>query len=177
MQGILALEQHTASQRQGAVKPGVEDRAAIDLSVQAQDAAFALNLTGRLDTETGRIAMSRDDLETGFGGFLLTHRHSKDGTVIFGEEKLVTSLSAHLVINLFLLEAIGHQYFLDCVNSQEVAANVGGSPTKMLGHSGYYQKYDDESYSFVFGLKDRVCMVYVSDYDAFNDIKVVSEDL
>ena len=63
------------------------------------------------------------------------------------------------------------------INSQEVAANVGGSPTKMLGHSGYYQKYDDESYSFVFGLKDRVCMVYVSDYDAFNDIKVVSEDL
>ena len=68
--------------------------------------------------------MSRDDLETGFGGFLLTHRHSKDGTVIFGEEKLVTSLSAHLVINLFLLEAIGHQYFLDCVNSQEVAGAV-----------------------------------------------------
>lgn len=62
------------------------------------------------------------------------------------------------------------------INSQEVAANVGGSPTKMLGYSGYYQKYDNESYSFVFGLKDKVCMVYVSDYDAFNDIKVVRED-
>ena len=62
------------------------------------------------------------------------------------------------------------------INSKEVAANVGGSPTKMLGYSGYYQKYDNESYSFVFGLKDKVCMVYVSDYDAFNDIKVISED-
>lgn len=62
------------------------------------------------------------------------------------------------------------------INSQEVAAKVGGLPTKMLGYSGYYQKYDNESYSFVFGLKDKVCMVYVSDYDAFNDIKVISED-
>ena len=32
------------------------------------------------------------------------------------------------------------------INSQKVAAEVGGSPTKMLGHSGYYQKYDNESY-------------------------------
>lgn len=62
------------------------------------------------------------------------------------------------------------------INSQEVAANVGGSPTKMLGYSGYYQKYDNESYSFVFGLKDKVCMVYVSDYDAFDEIKVIGED-
>ena len=62
------------------------------------------------------------------------------------------------------------------INSQEVAATVGGSPTKMLGYSGYYQKYDNESYSFVFGLKDKVCMVYVSDYDAFKDIKVIDEN-
>lgn len=62
------------------------------------------------------------------------------------------------------------------INSQEVASTVGGSPTKMLGYSGYYQKYDNEGYSFVFGMKDKVCMVYVSDYDAFNDIKVVSEE-
>ena len=62
------------------------------------------------------------------------------------------------------------------INSKEVAAGVGGSPTKMLGYDGYYQKYDDESYSFVFGMKDKVCMIYVSDYDAFNDIKVIEED-
>ncbi len=59
------------------------------------------------------------------------------------------------------------------IDSQKVAAEVGGSPTKMLGYSGYYQKYDNEGYSFVFGMKDKVCMVYVSDYDAFNDIKVL----
>ena len=62
------------------------------------------------------------------------------------------------------------------INGDEVASQVGGSPTKMLGYSGYYQKYDDESYSFVFGMKDKVCMVYASDYDAFDDIKVVGED-
>lgn len=62
------------------------------------------------------------------------------------------------------------------INSTEVAANVGGSPTKMLGYDGYYQKYDDESYSFVFPMKDKVCMVYVSDHDAFDDIKVLGED-
>ena len=61
------------------------------------------------------------------------------------------------------------------INGNEVAATVGGSPTKMLGHSGYYQKYDNEGYSFVFGMKDKVCMIYVSDYDAFNDIKVLDE--
>ncbi|WP_407393072.1 zinc ribbon domain-containing protein [Methanobrevibacter sp.] len=61
------------------------------------------------------------------------------------------------------------------IDSQEVASRVGGSPTKMLGYSGYYQKYDDESYSFVFGMKDKVCMVYVSDYDAFDDVKVIGD--
>lgn len=59
------------------------------------------------------------------------------------------------------------------VNSKEVAASLGGSPTKMFGYDGYYQKYDEESYSFVFGIKDEVCMVYVSDYDAFSDVKVI----
>jgi hypothetical protein len=62
------------------------------------------------------------------------------------------------------------------INSQKVAAKVGGSPTTLLGHSGYYQKYDDESYSFVFGMKDKVCMVYVSNHDAFNDVKVIEEN-
>lgn len=59
------------------------------------------------------------------------------------------------------------------INSKEVAANVGGSPTKMFGYDGYYQKYDDESYSFVFGMKDKVCMIYVSNHDAFDDVKVI----
>lgn len=59
------------------------------------------------------------------------------------------------------------------INSKEVASQVGGSPTKMFGYDGYYQKYDDESYSFVFGMKDKVCMIYVSDHDAFDDIKVI----
>ena len=62
------------------------------------------------------------------------------------------------------------------INSKEVAANVGGTPTKMLGYSGYYQKYDEMSYSFVFPMKDKVCMVYVSDYDAFKDVKVIGND-
>ena len=62
------------------------------------------------------------------------------------------------------------------INSKEVAASLGGSPTKMFGYDGYYQKYDEESYSFVFGMKDKVCMVYVSDYEAFGDVKVISSD-
>lgn len=62
------------------------------------------------------------------------------------------------------------------INSDEVAANVGGTPTKMYGYSGYYQKYDENSYSFVFGMKDEVCMIYVSDYDAFGDVKVISAE-
>ena len=62
------------------------------------------------------------------------------------------------------------------INSKEVAANVGGTPTRMYGYSGYYQKYDENSYSFVFGMKDEVCMIYVSDYDAFGDVKVISAE-
>lgn len=61
------------------------------------------------------------------------------------------------------------------INSNEVAKEFG-SPTKMLGHDGYYQKYDEGGYSFVFGMKDKVCMVYVSDYDAFDDVKVIDDE-
>ena len=59
------------------------------------------------------------------------------------------------------------------INSKEVASSLGGTPTKMFGYDGYYQKYDAESYSFIFGMKDEVCMIYVSDYDAFKDVKVI----
>jgi hypothetical protein len=61
-------------------------------------------------------------------------------------------------------------------NSKEAASNVGGSPTKMFGYSGYYQKYDDEGYSFVFGMRDKVCMIYVSNHDVFDDIRVLGDD-
>ena len=59
------------------------------------------------------------------------------------------------------------------MNSEEVAASLGGSPSKMFGYSGYYLEYENEGCAFIFGLKDEVCMVYVSDYDAFNDVKVI----
>jgi ribosomal protein L40E len=59
------------------------------------------------------------------------------------------------------------------INSKEVASSLGGTPTKMFGYDGYYQKYDEESYSFIFGIKYEVCMIYVSDYDAFKDVKVI----
>ena len=59
------------------------------------------------------------------------------------------------------------------INSREVASTLGGTPTKMFGYDGYYQKYDEKSYSFIFGIKDEVCMIYVSDYDAFDDVKVI----
>jgi hypothetical protein len=58
-------------------------------------------------------------------------------------------------------------------NSEEVAASLGGTPTKMFGYSGYYLEYENEGYAFIFPLKDEVCMVYVSDYDAFDDVKVI----
>ena len=60
-------------------------------------------------------------------------------------------------------------------NSEEVAASLGGTPTKMFGYSGYYLEYENEGYAFVFGLKDEVCMIYVSDYDAFSDVKVLGQ--
>ena len=59
------------------------------------------------------------------------------------------------------------------INSKEVASNLGGTPTKMFGYSGYYVEYENEGCAFIFGLKDEVCMVYVSDYDAFDDVKVL----
>lgn len=59
------------------------------------------------------------------------------------------------------------------IDAKEVAAEVGGTPTKMFGYDGYYQKYDDEAYSSVFGMKDKVCMIYVSNHDAFDDVKVI----
>ena len=59
------------------------------------------------------------------------------------------------------------------IDSQKVAADIGGTPAKMYGHTGYYLEYENEGYAFVFGIRDEVCMVYVSDYDVFDDINVV----
>ena len=60
-------------------------------------------------------------------------------------------------------------------NSEVVAASLGGTPTKMFGYSGYYLEYENEGCAFIFGLKDEVCMIYVSDYDAFDDVKVIGQ--
>lgn len=59
------------------------------------------------------------------------------------------------------------------INSEKVVSTIGGSPTKMFGYSGYYVEYENEGYEFVFGIKDEVIMIYVSDYNAFDDIKVI----
>lgn len=48
-------------------------------------------------------------------------------------------------------------------NSEEVAAGLGGTPTKMFGYTGYYLDYENEGCAFIFALKDEVVMVYVSD--------------
>lgn len=59
------------------------------------------------------------------------------------------------------------------IDSQKVAADLGGTPAKMYGHTGYYLEYENEGYAFVFAIRDEVCMVYVSDYDVFDDINVI----
>lgn len=59
------------------------------------------------------------------------------------------------------------------IDSQKVAADLGGTPAKMYGYTGYYLEYENEGYAFVFGIRDEVCMVYVSDYDVFDDISVI----
>lgn len=60
-------------------------------------------------------------------------------------------------------------------NSEEVSAILGGTPTTMFGHYGYLLEYENEGYAFIFGLKDEVCMVYVNNYDAFDDVKVLGQ--
>ncbi len=59
------------------------------------------------------------------------------------------------------------------INSQKVASTLNGTPTKMYGYSGYYLEYENEGCAFVFGLKDEVCMIYVNDDQAFDDVEVV----
>ena len=60
-------------------------------------------------------------------------------------------------------------------NSEEVAASLGGTPSKMFGYSGYYLEYENEGCAFIFGLKDKVVIVYASDYNAFDDVKVIGQ--
>lgn len=61
------------------------------------------------------------------------------------------------------------------INSEKVASTIGGSPSKMFGYSGYYLEYENEGYAFVFGMRDEVVMVYVNNYDAFEDVKVIGQ--
>ena len=60
-------------------------------------------------------------------------------------------------------------------DSEEVAASLEGTPTKMYGYSGYYLEYENQGAAFIFGLKDEVCMIYVSHPDAFDDVKVIGQ--
>ena len=60
-------------------------------------------------------------------------------------------------------------------NSEEAAAGLGGTPTKMYGYTGYLLEYENEGTAFIFPLKDEVCMIYVSDSDAFDDVRVVGQ--
>lgn len=60
------------------------------------------------------------------------------------------------------------------MNSEKVASTIGGSPSKMFGYSGYYIEFENEGYAFVFGIRDEV-MVYVNNYDAFEDVKVIGQ--
>lgn len=62
------------------------------------------------------------------------------------------------------------------IDSDKVASTIGGTPHKLFGYSGYYLDYGNEGCGFVFGLRDEVCMVYASDYDAFSDIKVIGQN-
>lgn len=59
------------------------------------------------------------------------------------------------------------------IDSEKVSSTLNGTPTKMYGYTGYYLDYGNEGCAFVFGITDEVCMIYVSDYDAFDDIKVI----
>lgn len=59
------------------------------------------------------------------------------------------------------------------INSKNVSSAIGGTPEQLLGYSGYYVDYGNEGCAFVFGIKDEVIMVYVSDYDVFDDVKVI----
>ncbi|MDO5809711.1 MAG: zinc-ribbon domain-containing protein [Methanobrevibacter sp.] len=61
------------------------------------------------------------------------------------------------------------------IDSDKVASTIGGTPHKLFGYSGYYLDYGNEGCGFVFGLRDEVCMVYATDYDAFKDIKVIGQ--
>ena len=60
-------------------------------------------------------------------------------------------------------------------NSEEVAASLGGTPTKMYGYTGYYLEYENEGSAFIFPMRDEVVMIYASDHDAFADINVIGQ--
>ncbi|WP_458404644.1 zinc ribbon domain-containing protein [Methanobrevibacter sp.] len=61
------------------------------------------------------------------------------------------------------------------IDSEEVASTLNGTPTKMYGYTGYILDYGNEGCGFVFGIQDEVILVYVSDYDVFDDVKVIGK--
>ena len=61
-------------------------------------------------------------------------------------------------------------YSTSYFDENEVAKDIGGQETKMLGYDGYYNDLDDV-YSFTFVKDNKLISVYTSDYDLLNEIE------
>ena len=84
LQRIGTAQDHAAGERQGAVKPRVQDGASVDLGVELHHAPFGVHLRGRLHTEAGRVAMGADELESRLGRMCRAHAEGKHGRVVLG---------------------------------------------------------------------------------------------
>ena len=90
--GILATHDDAASERQRTVEPCGEDRATIDLGVQAHQSALTRHLGMGLHAECGGVAMGANHVESRLGQRFATQAEGIDRRVVLRHIDLVASL-------------------------------------------------------------------------------------
>ena len=116
---VGAAEHYAPGYRQRTVEPGIEYRGAIDFGVEPDHTAVACHLGPGLDAEAGRIAVSRDNVESGFGTAVADDKRHQSARVLH-DIAAVAGLKNPCVAFVERLEAIGLQQALGCLHSQKI---------------------------------------------------------
>ncbi len=137
VQRVGGSEHHAAGNREGTVKPGVEDAASVFLDVERHHASLAVNLGVGFDFEAGGVAVRRDDAESGLCGIAGADDEGHDGRAVLDDVTAVAGTQFPVVALFEFAETAAVELAAYAVHCQEVAGGAVEVFQKSLYHIGY----------------------------------------